>query len=248
MVDGAHYSANIVGKNGDYNNVAFARSVMSDGCTALPGAVDFVNYCIEKGIKVYYVTNRYDQGYKVGQSDSKGSYKSSAAEVGRGLYIDASGKEIGCTIYQSLGKSFYDISLESMEKLGFPIDDRHLFLNDLKLNGESKEPIRTAIRDGAAAYPNGQRDDGNSTGSGLTVNLEPHHVVMLLGDNIADFTDDFSNKELNAVSRAELAREYQSKWGTEWIMFPNSVYGASVNYAQGYGFNELFDFYDYTKE
>lgn len=144
LVDGAHYSANIVGKNGDYNNVAFARFVMSDGCTALPGAVDFVNYCIEKGIKVYYVTNRYDQGYKVGQSDSKGSYKSSAAEVGRGLYIDASGKEIGCTIYQSLGKSFYDISLESMEKLGFPIDDRHLFLNDLKLNGESKEPIRTA--------------------------------------------------------------------------------------------------------
>lgn len=248
LVDGAHYSANIVGKNGDYNNVAFARFVMSDRCTALPGAVDFVNYCIENGIEVYYVTNRYDQGYKIGQSDSRGSYKTSIAEAGKGLYTDKSGKEIGCTIYQALGKSFYDISLESMQRLRFPVDDQHLILNDLKLNGESKEPIRTAVREGSEAYQNGQRRDGNSTGSASSVAMEPHHIVMLLGDNIGDFTDDFSNKELNAVSRAELVQKYSGKWGSEWIMFPNSVYGASLNYAQSYGFSELFDFYDYTRQ
>lgn len=58
LVDGVHYTANVVGKNGDWNNAAFARFVMSEGCTALPGAVEFVKYCVDNGIEFFYVTNR----------------------------------------------------------------------------------------------------------------------------------------------------------------------------------------------
>ena len=247
LVDGAHYSAEVVGNDGDYNNVSFARFIMSDSCTALPGAVAFINLCVSSGIEVYYVTNRYDQGYKVGQSDSQGSYEASAQADGKGMYCKADGTEIGSTLYQTLGKSIYDISLESMERLGFPVDDQHLIVNDFKLNGSSKEPARSAIREGAEDYPNGQRSDGNSTGSAVTAKIDAHEIVMLLGDNIADFTDDFSASGLDAVSRAELATQYADKWGTEWIVLPNAVYGDSINYATSYGLKELFNVYTYVK-
>ena len=40
LVDGVHYTANILGRNGEWTNKSFADFVMSDGCTALPGAVE----------------------------------------------------------------------------------------------------------------------------------------------------------------------------------------------------------------
>ena len=247
LVDGAHYTADIVGNDGDYNNAAFARFLLSDGCTALPGAVEFMNKCVGNGIEVYYVTNRYDQGYKVGQSDSQGSYEESIEKDGKGLYISPDGSEIGSTVYQVLGRSIYDISLESMKKLGFPVDDQHLIVNDMKLNGSSKEPARWAIRNGDAAYPNGQRNDGNVTGSALTAAIEPHEIVMLLGDTTGDFTDAFSLKSLDAVERTNLVTEYADYWGREWIVLPNSVYGGSITYASAYGEEALFKYYSYVK-
>ena len=96
----------------------------------------------------------------------------------------------------------YDFSLESMRRLGFTMDDRHLILNDSALLGKSKEAARQAIAAGSAAYANGQRVDEKTLGTAVTVEMEPHSIVMMLGDNLADFTDDFSDEDLDAVSRA----------------------------------------------
>ena len=248
LVDGANYTADIVGNDGDYNNAAFARFIMSDSCTALPGAVEFVEKCVDSGIDFYYVTNRYDQGYKLGQSDSVSSYEQSIEKDGKGLYCAADGTEIGSSLYQTCGKTIYDISYESMERLGFPVDDQHLIVNDNKINGSSKEPARTAIREGNAAYPNGQRTDGSAIDCATTIELEPHEIVMLLGDNIGDFTDAFSSEELDAVSRSALASsdDYEGEWGVKWIVMPNAMYGNSINYATSYGMNALFKHYAYT--
>ena len=248
LVDGANYTADIVGNDGDYNNAAFARFIMSDACTALPGAVEFVQKCVDSGIDFYYVTNRYDQAYKPGQSDSVSSYEQSTAKDGKGLYCAADGTEIGSSLYQACGKTIYDISYESMERLGFPVDDQHLIVNDNKLNGSSKEPARTAIREGDAAYPNGQRTDGSAIDCATTIALEPHEIVMLLGDNIGDFTDAFTAEGLDAVSRSALAsdEDYADEWGVKWIVMPNAMYGNSINYATTYGMNALFQHYAYT--
>ena len=248
LVDGANYTADVVGNDGDYNNAAFARFVMSDSCTALPGAVDFVKKCVDSGIDFYYVTNRYDQAYKPGQSDSVSSYEQSIAKEGKGLYCQADGTEIGSSLYQTYGKTIYDISYASMEKLGFPVDDQHLIVNDTKLKGSSKEPVRSAIREGSAAYPNGQRTDGSAMDCATTTELEEHEIVMLLGDNIGDFTDDFTAENLDAVSRSALAsgEDYAGEWGTKWIVMPNAMYGNSINYATAYGMNKLFKHYAYT--
>ena len=248
LVDGANYTADVVANDGDFNNAAFARFVMSDSCTALPGAVEFVKKCVDNGIDFYYVTNRYDQAYKIGQADSVGSYEESIAKDGKGLYCYADGTEIGSSLYQACGKTIYDISYESMERLGFPVDDQHLIVNDNKLNGSSKEPARTAIREGNEAYPNGQRTDGSAIDCATTTKLEPHDIVMLLGDNIGDFTDDFSTDGLDAVSRSALAStdDYAGEWGVKWIVMPNAMYGNSINYANSYGLNKLFKHYAYT--
>lgn len=247
LVDGVHYTCDIVGSDGPVNNAAFARFVLSDGCTALPGAVEFVEFCGSIGVEVFYITNRYDQGYKVGQSDSAGSYEESIAEEGRGLYIAKDGTEIGSTTYQVFGKSFFDITLESMTRLGFPIDDQHLLINDSKLNGNSKEALRTAVREGCTDHPNGQRTDGNSTGSATTFSCPAHHIALILGDQLNDFSDVFSAEGVDAVSRAELTKEYADKWGTEWFLMPNAVYGDAFDYALAYGIPELLKAYSYVK-
>lgn len=248
LVNGVYYSADILGNNGDWNNASFARFLMSDACVALPGAADCMNYCAENGIEIYYLTNRYDQGYKIGQEDSRGSYASYVKEHGEGTYVSTSGDLIGTSVYQLYGKSMYDISLESMLKLGFPVDDAHLIVNDNKLYGASKEKARQAVMNGCTDYPNGQRETENSMNTGLAFSCEAHDVVMLLGDQMTDFTDDFDNGTADAPARKAQVTEAAGKFGTEWIVFPNAVYGKALDNGLSYGAEKLFREYAYTKQ
>ncbi|MDO5434916.1 MAG: HAD family acid phosphatase [Clostridia bacterium] len=248
LVNGVNYTADILGNNGDWNNAAFSRFLMSDTCTALPGAVECMNFCKENGVEVYYLTNRYDQGYKVGQSDSRGSYDQYVKEHGEeGTYVSTDGNIIGTSVYQLFGKSMYDITLESMLKLGFPIDDSHLIVNDNKLMGGSKEKARQAIIGGCEDYANGQRADENSLGTGLTFSCGAHEVVMLLGDQMTDFTDAFDDGSMDAAERRAFTAVMAEKFGTEWILFPNAVYGKAMDTGLAYGTEKLFQEYAYTK-
>lgn len=239
LVDGVHYTANVVGSNGDWNNAAFARFVMSDGCTALPGSVEFVNYCVDNGIEFFYVTNRYDQGYKVGQSDSKGGYN------GESGYVKADGTVIGSSVYEVVGKTFYDISAESLTKLGFPInEDAHLITNDNKLNGSNKQPMRDIVASGGT-WATGERTN-ESTAYPASMEIDEHFIAMFVGDDLNDIDLCFSASGVDAVSRVQTAIDNMDKWGNEWIVLPNAVYGSSINYASAYGYSNLFHYFDYT--
>ena len=240
LVDGVHYTANIVGKNGDWNNAAFTRFILSDGCTALPGAVDFVKYCVDNGIEFFYLTNRYDQAYKAGQKDSKGGY------AGKDGYV-VNGKVVGDSVYDVFGQTLYDISYESMRKLGFPLnDDAHLIVNDLKINGSSKEGVRQTIANGGTQFTGERVEESKKHPKDFTVS--EHYVAMLCGDDLNDISDIFSASGVDAVGRVKLAIDNEDKWGAEWIVLPNGVYGSSYNYASSYGFGKLLDYFDYTKD
>lgn len=243
LVDGVHYTANIVGKNGEWTNKAFYDFVQSEGCTALPGALEFTELCVENGVAIVYVTNRYDQGYKTNQAgyDGKTGYKK------------ADGTVIGSSAYDVFGKTAYDITMESMNRLGFPLNSKDasnyydaaiLITNDTKLKGSSKEKVRNAIAEGLE-WSTGERSF-ESDRYPETVNFEKHHIAMLLGDDLNDISQIFSDKTQDAVSRVELSIENMDKWGTEWIVFPNAVYGSSINFAARYGIPALFDRFDYT--
>ena len=244
LVDGVHYTANILGKNGEWTNKAFTDFIQSGGCTALPGAVDFTNHCKQNGVAVFYVTNRYDQGYKL----SEDGY------AGQEGYLKSDGTVIGSSTFDVFGKTMYDITMESMALLGFPINDSDapnywedaiLLVNDTKLNGSSKEAIRNTIADGGT-LKTGERTH-ESDAYPETVDISSHHIEMLLGDDLNDISQIFSDCE-NAVERVSLTIENIESWGSEWIVFPNAVYGSSVNYAAQYGYPELFDRFDYTTE
>ena len=242
LVDGVHYTANVVGKDGEWNNKAFTDFIQSAGCTALPGAVEFANHCVENGIALFYVTNRYDQGYKL-------SEKGYAGQEG---YKKSDGTVIGSSTFDIFGKTIYDITMESMANLGFPVNDPNaanysenavLIVNDTKLNGSSKEWVRQGITNGGVIQT-GERSQ-ESKAYPETVDISAHHIAMLLGDDLNDVSQMFSDSE-NAVDRVALTIENMDKWGTQWIVLPNAVYGSSANFAAQYGFPELFDYFDYT--
>ena len=244
LVDGVHYTANVVGKDGEWTNKAFTDFVMSSGCTALPGAIAFANHCVENGIALFYVTNRYDQGYKLSEE----------GYAGQEGYQKEDGTVIGSSTYDVFGKTIYDITMESMAKLGFPINDPQasnysehaiLIVNDTKLNGSSKEWVRQGIAVGGTVKT-GERV-GESTAYPETVDISSHHIAMLLGDDLNDISQIFS-ESANAVDRVALTMENMDKWGAEWIVFPNAVYGSSANYAAQYGYEALIDYFDYTDE
>ena len=242
LVDGVHYTANILGKNGEWTNKAFTDFVQSEGCTALPGAVAFANYCKQHGVAVFYVTNRYDQGYKLTEDGYEGQEG----------YKKADGTVIGSSTFDVFGKTMYDITMESMALLGFPTNDSKapnywedaiLLVNDTKLNGSSKEGIRIAIAEGGT-LKTGERIHESNAYPG-TVDISSHHIAMLLGDDLNDISQIFSDCE-NAVDRVALTMDNVEKWGAKWIVFPNSVYGSAANYAAQYGYSNLFEQFDYT--
>jgi predicted secreted acid phosphatase len=242
LVDGVHYTANILGKNGEWTNKAFTDFVQSEGCTALPGAVAFANHCKQNGVAVFYVTNRYDQGYKLTENGYKGQEG----------YKKADGTVIGSSTFDIFGKTMYDITMESMASLGFPTndpaapnywEDAILIVNDTKLNGSSKEGIRDAIAEGGALITGERTNESNAYPA--TVDISSHHISMLLGDDLNDISQIFSDCK-NAVDRVTLTIENIENWGSKWIVFPNAVYGSSANYAAQYGYAELFGEFDYT--
>lgn len=244
LVDGVHYTANIIGKNGEWTNKAFTDFIRSKGCTALPGAVEFTNHCVENGIALFYVTNRNDQGYKLSEEGYAG---------GEG-YKKADGTVIGSSTFDIFGKTIYDITMESMARLGFPTNDPEaenycedavLIVNDTKLNGSCKEWIRSKISEGGKIRT-GEREN-ESKAYPETIDISAHHIALLLGDDLNDISRIFSDSE-NSVDRVALTVENIDEWGERWIVFPNAVYGSAANYAAQYGFEELFGYFDYTDE
>ena len=80
-----------------------------------------------------------------------------------------------------------------------------------------------------------------------TIDVSAHHIALLLGDDLNDISQIFS-ENTDAVNRVALTIENMDKWGAQWIVFPNTVYGSSANFAAQYGYRELFDCFDYTVE
>ncbi len=50
-----------------------------------------------------------------------------------------------------------------------------------------------------------------------------YHVIMLVGDNLNDFSDDFYNKSVN--DREQAVHHHKKLFGTKYIILPNPMYG-----------------------
>ena len=103
--------------------------------------------------------------------------------------------------------------------LGFPLNDLAspnysenavLIVNDTKLNGSSKEWVRQGITDGST-MKTGERVQ-ESKAYPETLDISAHHIAMLLGDDLNDISQIFS-ESANAVDRVALTIENMDKWG-----------------------------------
>ena len=49
-----------------------------------------------------------------------------------------------------------------------------------------------------------------------------YRILLLVGDNMEDFMDGSKSEP---AARRDLARRYQDRWGKQWIVLPNPMYG-----------------------
>jgi 5'-nucleotidase (lipoprotein e(P4) family) len=64
--------------------------------------------------------------------------------------------------------------------------------------------------------------DGKNKSEHRTDVAARFRILLLLGDNLEDFT---AGSEAEPAARAELAKRYAQRWGREWIVLPNPMYG-----------------------
>lgn len=83
----------------------------------------------------------------------------------------------------------------NLNKMGIELTDKDILLDD----GRSKRERRASIND--------------------------HEIILLLGDNLADFHEDFEGKMRIDERKANLAKETSQLLGKKYVIFPNPMYG-----------------------
>ncbi|HKP68400.1 MAG TPA: 5'-nucleotidase, lipoprotein e(P4) family [Pyrinomonadaceae bacterium] len=124
---------------------------------AVPGAVDFLNYAVSKGVTIFYISNR--------------------DEVQKQATID----------------NLKSVGLKDV------VGDNVM----LRQNGQS---------------PKGPRRD---------VVTAKHRIILLVGDNLDDFSEIFERKSI--AERYTGVEQNREQWGKRFIVLPNAMYGTWEN-------------------
>jgi 5'-nucleotidase (lipoprotein e(P4) family) len=134
--------------------------------TAIPGAVEFLNYATSRGVRVFYITNR-----------------------------------------KTVEK---EPTATNLRKLGFPNVNDETLLVRTDTKSSSKEPRRQSVS-------------------------SKYRVVLLMGDNLNDFSDVFENAKTIA-GRMTVTEQNKTKFGSRFIVLPNPMYGDWENAIYDYNF------------
>src|SRR5688572_4906430 len=124
---------------------------------AIPGAVEFLNYAVSKGVKIFYISNRDEKNEKQATLDNL--------------------KSVGLT----------DVAADNL----------------LLRTAESSKDARRAIA------------------------MAKYRIVMLVGDNLDDFTSAFERKSV--ADRFAEVEKVRDQWGKRFIVLPNAMYGTWEN-------------------
>ena len=96
-------------------------------------------------------------------------------------------------------------TMKNLKVKGFPyVDDAHMMLRTTESN---KQPRRNKV-------------------------METHEIVILMGDNLNDFTDLF-DKKLPA-DRSKIVSDLKAEFGKKFIVLPNAMYGDWVSAMLNY--------------
>ena len=152
VLDNSPYDGRLILEDVSYDRESWVEWGNLEIAEAIPGSLEFLTYVYEKGIKVFYVSNRYSE-----QLES---------------------------------------TVNNLKKLGFPNVSESTVL--LRSDSRSKSERRNSISDG-------------------------HEVIMLIGDNLSDFNDEFEVKI--SEERINYTNQMRDNFGTKLIVLPNPNYG-----------------------
>jgi len=152
LLDNSYYEANLIENGTSYTKETWKEWSDMECATAMPGAIEFLNYAKSKGVEIIYVSNRREN-------------------------------EI-------------DHSFANMEKVGFPAvpKENYFFRTD-----ESSKNARRAMVS------------------------EKYNIILLVGDNLADFDGAFEDRTQNMGKN--VVESNKDKFGSEYIILPNPMYG-----------------------
>jgi len=78
-----------------------------------------------------------------------------------------------------------------------------------------------------------QPDWGSAKGTRRAHVTQNYRVLLNVGDNFADFVDEFRGTE---AERLKVLEQHKDRWGREWIMLPNPTYGSFESAAFNHDF------------
>lgn len=160
LLDNSPFETESIRTGKDYSRGFWMEWTGMEKANALPGAVDFVNHAQDKGVEVFYISNRYHD-------------------------------ELNETI-------------NNLKKHGFPnADTSHVLLKKDKSDKTNRRNIVS----------------------------ENYTIVMLVGDNLADFTQEFANRGEDLGFN--LVDEKKLEFGSAFIILPNPMYGEWVKAING---------------
>lgn len=117
----------------------------------------------------------------------------------------ASSKGIHIFYISNRDTSETESTIRNLRQLGFPDADREHML--FMQGSSSKETRRDAV-------------------------MQSHRIVMLLGDNLNDFTRAFEKGSIQ--QRFQETDNARTEWGNRFIVLPNATYGEWENALTGY--------------
>ena len=167
VLDTSLYQAWTVVDGQAFSPKTWTPFVNSKTSRPIPGAVEFTRYADEKGVKVFYVTNR------------------TAEEE--------------------------PATRENMAALGFPM-------------GGNVDTLLTAKE---------QPDWGSAKGTRRAVIAKDYRILLLVGDNLGDFSDGYKGDE---AARLKVYEDNAERWGKDWIVIANPTYGSFESAPYGHDY------------
>jgi 5'-nucleotidase (lipoprotein e(P4) family) len=164
ILDNSYAEARLIKEGREYNSREWKNWVSLSAATAVPGAVEFLQLAKQKGVSIFYISNR--------------------------------------------DTSDIQNTLLNLQKLHLPDADTAHMLFVSKTS--SKEARRQIVS-------------------------KRYTVLMLLGDNLNDFTQAFENKSIE--ERFTETDKVKEEWGRKFIVLPNSTYGDWENALYHYQHN-----------
>lgn len=157
VLDNSPSQARGIATNTPYNSKDWYAWTNMRKAKAVPGAVEFLNYAVSKGVRVFYISNRDEQNEK-------------------------------------------QATLENLKSVGFQdVSADNVFLRTAESGKDARRSMVTA----------------------------KHRIVLLMGDNLDDFTSAFERKSV--TDRFAEVDKVRDAWGSRFIVLPNAMYGTWEN-------------------